>query len=371
MKRAALTILGVILLARVVLAQSPNANQEFQTTNIVLYNQMDEFEARSPTAQVLGLFIKQLGARAAALWRDQKPMSGRNGFIAVAIRPDRTMKLSVDVAGKFKPEVTASLERVMKTIGVPQVKDGPIAFALHFKLCGGSTKSKSDTGGVQIPQLWQKAAKAESKALAIPDEILPLVWKAKPSQKTESRFFVPEGYDLQELRPTGGKILRPRGWFYTEGHRKHTFMWTISKEDSSKGPYETGVRIQCFAGVQEATGKNPKEVVQSFLDGKKKTAAVISNRDEQTQGLFTRVGLEAKEPLRLGAKQKPHRILYSCFWSNEADIVVIVISGTTTDLWEKHADAFDAMTGFDLIDMKRFEKDDRTKASNVRGQPRR
>jgi hypothetical protein len=271
MRRVIIATAASVLLAHAALAQSLTKAEALQTREIVLYNQMDEFEARSPTAEILASFIKRLGAKAAALWKDEKATSGKSGFIAVAIRPDRTMKLWVDVEEEFQAEITASLEREMKTIGVPQVKSGPIAFAVHFDLWGGASKVKAKTDHIQIPQLWRKALGEQSNPLGIPDEILPLVWKAEPSRESESAFFVPEGYELQELKPTGGKILRPKGWFYTEAHKEHAFMWTVSKENPEGGSYETGVRIQCFVGVEEITGKSPKEFVRSFLDCKKKT----------------------------------------------------------------------------------------------------
>jgi hypothetical protein len=40
-----------------------------------------------------------------------------------------------------------------------------------------------------------------------------------------------------------------------------------------------------------------------------------------------------------------------------------MISGTTSDLWEKHADTFDAMSGFELIDMKQFAEDRTTNST--------
>ena len=362
MKRAACVIGLSVLLACGAVAQSLTTDA-FQTTEIVLYNQMDEFDARSPAAEVLAAYIKQLGAKAATLWKDEKPAPGKSGLIAVAIRPDRTMKLWVDVENAFQSNITAALEREMKAVGVPQAKHGPIAFAVHFDLWGGSSKVKARSDNVQIPQLWRIAAEAQRKSLAIPDDMLPLVWREEASE--DVTFFIPEGYDLQELKPTGGRILRPKGWFYTEGRREHAYMWTISKEDPSKGPYETGVRIQCFIGVQEATGKTPKEFVQSFVDGKKKTASVISQRAQHKQGLFTRIGLEVKESLALGGKERPYHILYSCFWGDGADLVAIVISGAPAEQWEKYADAFDAMSGFELIDMKRFGGEDRTKTSSL------
>lgn len=155
----------------------------------------------------------------------------------------------------------------------------------------------------------------------------------------------------QILEPTGGKILRPKCWFYTEGHRGPTYMWTISREDTSGNrSYTTGVRIQTFTGVKDGTGKTAKEFILDFAEAKKKEAGkVLKTCEAADQGLFTRMCLETEEG--------PYHILYSLFWgSNNLDVAVITISGTAKELWEIYAPAFDKMSELELIDMKRFEK---------------
>lgn len=134
------------------------------------------------------------------------------------------------------------------------------------------------------------------------------------------------------------------------------------------GPYDTGFRIQCFCRVKEATGKSPQDFVQSFVDGKKKAAEIISQRPEEKQGPFTRIGIETKETLAVGEKQKTYRVLYSCFWCNQGDVVVILIVGTPPQLWEKYADTFDAMSSFDLLDVTAFGGTP-TKPPNAGGKP--
>lgn len=69
---------------------------------------------------------------------------------------------------------------------------------------------------------------------------------------------------------------------------------------------------------------------------------------EEDQGLFTRICLETEEG--------PYDILYSMFWGNRIDVVVISIAGTSKELWETYAPTFDKMNAFELIDMKGFEK---------------
>ncbi|MDI4635819.1 hypothetical protein J7U46_22325 [Pelomonas sp. V22] len=154
----------------------------------------------------------------------------------------------------------------------------------------------------------------------------------------------------QVLEPTGGKIDRPKDWFYSEGHRGGTYMWTISREDMSGGrPYTTGVRIQVFVGVKGVTGKSAKQFILDFIASKKQQATVIKTCQESDQGLFMRVCLETEEG--------PHRILYSLFWgSQNMDMAVVSIAGTTKENWKAYGPVFERMSAFEIIDMKRFEK---------------
>jgi hypothetical protein len=160
----------------------------------------------------------------------------------------------------------------------------------------------------------------------------------------------PTEFVTQVLQPTGGTIPRPKGWFYAEAHRgPGSLLWTISREDIAGGaPYTTGVRIQLLMGILQGTGKTGKQFVLDFVAAKRKDTKVISRRNEQDQGLFTRVGLETEEG--------PHRILYSLFWGNTMDMVVISVAGTTKQLWDRYSSTFDKMAAFELIDPSRFRK---------------
>jgi hypothetical protein len=161
----------------------------------------------------------------------------------------------------------------------------------------------------------------------------------------------PNEFVTQLLEPTGGKISRPKDWFYREAHRGPVYMWTISREDTSGNrPYTTGVRIQTFVGVKGGTGKTAKQFILDFMAAKKNEAAkVVKTCGEEDQELFTRVCLETEEG--------PHRILYSLYWgSSGLDVAVVSIAGTTKELWVTYVPTFDKMAAFELIDMKRFEK---------------
>lgn len=174
-----------------------------------------------------------------------------------------------------------------------------------------------------------------------------IVITATQVRATDATAFV-----SQILEPTGGKIERPKDWFYAESHRGPVYTWTLSKEDtkSGKGSYTTGVRIQAFMKVKEGTKKTAKEFMLEFLENKKKSAdKVIKTCGESNQGLFTRICIETEEG--------SYRIMYSLFWgTNDMDIAVVSIAGTNKELWESYSPVFDKMSAFELIDMKRFEK---------------
>ncbi|SMP80111.1 hypothetical protein SAMN06265222_1452 [Neorhodopirellula lusitana] len=156
----------------------------------------------------------------------------------------------------------------------------------------------------------------------------------------------------QVLEPTGGKIARPKDWFYTEGHRGPVYLWTISAEDSSGGKrYTTGVRIQTIVGVEKNTKKTAKQFLADFVASKKLDSRVnvIESCEETTSGLFSRICLETEEG--------DDHILYSLFWGTDGlDVAVIFIAGTTKELWDAHAPVFRKMDEFELVDMKRFDK---------------
>jgi hypothetical protein len=161
---------------------------------------------------------------------------------------------------------------------------------------------------------------------------------------------IPKGYVKQELKPIGGMIVKPKDWFYVEGHRKHSFMWTISKENTEGGKkaYDTGVRIQAFVDIQAVTGKTPEEFVRMLFERHKKEADEIHQEvAPKDQGMFTRIGLEVE--------QGNFRVFYSLFWAKEADLAVVSIAGTPKDQWKDYCDTFNRMAEFKLMNMEKVE----------------
>jgi len=162
---------------------------------------------------------------------------------------------------------------------------------------------------------------------------------------------VPAGYILQILEPLGGKIVRPKEWFYTQNATSAGYNWVISKEDSKIKPYETGLRIQLFAKVKTGAGIAPKAFVARFVDEKTRAIRVTHTFPETTQGIFKRRGVEGEEKI----DGRLFHIVYSGFWSDASDLAVMTIFGAPVEKWDQVADVHSRMSSFELIDMSRFE----------------
>ena len=239
-----------------------------------------------------------------------------------------------------KSDINRNVTSALRKHKYPWIRDGYFAFALS----GVNFESeKKGSFSPPMPAEWKEVAEKQSASMLV-DDILAILLPQTPSSNTN----VSDGFERQLLEPLGGKILRPEGWYYSENHGGPRYSWTISKEDSSEKPYETGMKIQLFAGIKEGTGKTPKEFCNSFLKSKENSTKVITRFPETKQGMFTRKGVEVEEG--------DYHLIYSAFWMN-SDIAVISIAGSPTGLWEKYKDTFQIMGGFELIDMERFERE--------------
>jgi hypothetical protein len=165
-----------------------------------------------------------------------------------------------------------------------------------------------------------------------------------------AQIRVPDGFVLQPLDPTDGQIARPKGWFYTSSGTPSGWLWTLTKEDPSKGPYKTGLRIQMLVGVEKGTGKSRETFVNEQLDEKRSSTKVI--RDCQVSDIegFHRRCLEVIESIRLGdLPPADFHVLYTFMWGTEMDIVVVSIFGAPPEEFPAIASTANAMSEFRLI----------------------
>lgn len=167
--------------------------------------------------------------------------------------------------------------------------------------------------------------------------------------RADTPFTVPEGFELQRLDVTEGRIAKPKGWFYSYGGDRNSIVWTISKEDTSKGPYKTGQKIQFAPAVSHAAKMTPQAFVAKFLVDKKKAEKVVKECAPQSEGQFMRACLETLEVADTFGRDIQFHILYSVFWSNDNDAIVLTTFGTPEQDWEKERHNADQMAQFELL----------------------
>jgi hypothetical protein len=153
---------------------------------------------------------------------------------------------------------------------------------------------------------------------------------------------VPPGYELQKLDTTEGRIAKPKGWHYVHRADKFSLHWVLSKEDTQLGSgYRTGMRIQFTPAATQATKMRPGQFIERFIAQKQQAVEVKRACPAATVGQFQRRCLETVEG--------PYRILYSLFWSDELDAIVISTFGAPAGEWAEASRIADRMNEFELL----------------------
>jgi len=144
---------------------------------------------------------------------------------------------------------------------------------------------------------------------------------------------IPDGFVAQQLDVTKGWVARPKDWFYESHGVPGGWLWTISKEDSTKAEYETGMRIQMFVDIAKH-GTTPQDLMQGFLKQKHTGATVLSECSPTPAGTFIRQCLETVEP-DIGHPGQNFHIQYSAFWPDKGDIAFLVTFGVPEGRWKE------------------------------------
>ncbi|MEP6668062.1 MAG: hypothetical protein ABJF10_02855 [Chthoniobacter sp.] len=340
-------LLVVLLLVVHLLLHTAAAATGFKTERLSLYQPDEVLRARLTSTESLAEYFKKLEAVCTDFFATATEPETLH--IVVAVKPGKQARFWFVSSTREDDKGLEPLRQKLEAVPPLEVFAGPLAFAISARIAGGDGKNgfKDKNVGPPIPKEWAEAVKGAKSPVQVPDGFLAAAWPDAPGIATA--VPAPAGFVNQVLEPTGGRIFRPKDWFYVENHHGPVYMWTLSREDSADDhAYATGVRIQLFTGVQKGTGKTPQEFILQFVANKTKQVKVIKSCEAKDQGLFTRMCLETEEG--------PYHILYSLFWgSKDLDLAVISISGTTKELWDKYSPTFDRMSEFELIDMKRFE----------------
>ena len=160
---------------------------------------------------------------------------------------------------------------------------------------------------------------------------------------------VPEGYSLQVLGGTDGRIAMPKDWHYTNGGTKDGWLWTFSAEEMKDGEYETGLRIQMIMDVEARTHESREAFAESFIRKKRASVKVIEECPVLDFGTFARRCIEVLEDVQGPSGVRRFHILYSVMWLKQMDIVAVSTFGAPETKWDSVAEISRVMSSFVLI----------------------
>ena len=168
--------------------------------------------------------------------------------------------------------------------------------------------------------------------------------------QSADEITVPEGYVLQVLGATDGRIAMPKAWFYSNSGTPSGWVWRFSPQDPHLGEFETGLTIQLFVRVEEKTKQSPEAFARSFIAEKHvKSRQVLRDCPVANFDSFKRQCIEVIEDLKEPSGLKRFHILYSAMWLKEMDMVAISTFGAPEEKWESVRETADVMSMFVLI----------------------
>jgi len=168
--------------------------------------------------------------------------------------------------------------------------------------------------------------------------------------KLDDGIVVPDGYVLQVLTATDGRIAMPKNWFYTNTGTPSGWMWTFSAEDPKKtGEYETGLRLQVFFQYEKKTKQPRENFAQRLIAEKRNSIKVIKECPILDFGSFRRQCIEVIENIKQPSGVKPFHILYSVMWLKDMDVIALSTFGSPDSKWESVASISKVMSEFTLI----------------------
>jgi hypothetical protein len=169
------------------------------------------------------------------------------------------------------------------------------------------------------------------------------------SMAAKPGIAVPEGYVLQVLGGTDGRIAMPKAWHYTNGGTETGWLWTFSAEEMKDGQYETGLRIQMIMDVERRTNQSKDAFAKNFIEQKRKSLKVIKECPVEDFGTFKRQCIEVLESIQSPSGVRRFHILYSVMWLQQMDVVAVSTFGAPEDEWDSVADISKIMSEFVLI----------------------
>jgi hypothetical protein len=146
----------------------------FNVAHNLLYQPDAVFRERIVDIDALGDYLNQIYEVAEDYWVGKPAEPGQALTIVIAIKPGGRVRFWLDSSlGKLDSGVAEPLIDRLQELPVPVVREGPIAFAIHASLWGGSP---GGGGWTFLPAEWKDRCRLQGQKLVFPDGVLELVW---------------------------------------------------------------------------------------------------------------------------------------------------------------------------------------------------
>lgn len=168
---------------------------------------------------------------------------------------------------------------------------------------------------------------------------------------------IPAGYEEQTLEGLNGKILKPHGWFYTaKVVGKSSLVYRITKEDSSKGEFLTGLTINVipnvskFKGMREEGGDSQetgnldaKSAANAYLSMYKRSAKELQRDEPRNNNGFYQSGALFEKQMNLQGQAQLFKLGVTTFASVKDDLLIVMTFGTPAGDWETNKPIYETI----------------------------
>lgn len=169
-------LFAFIVFISALIAAMPGTAQEprlIEINAIRLYLPEAELRARlGDDVAPLANYARALHAAAGRHWRTAPPSSARGILVAVGIKPGRRSRIWCEAMGGAPPLASLeTMQRDLSAVEAPDVKVGPVAFAIELKVGEGPAPAF-----VEIPSAWTEESRKAGRPLMIPGELFDVIW---------------------------------------------------------------------------------------------------------------------------------------------------------------------------------------------------
>lgn len=328
------------------LISAPSIAADAKFGAIVLMQPEQSWQLKRIDIKTFAAFIEAVKAAVTDGVRDDPAKSG-DAYLILAVRDDGKVNAWLDLEQPMGNETATRILIAAKAQKAFPVLHGTVVFAIRVLLGEASGASKPRQ---PFPPEWKAHAAGRSAEENEVEKLVERVWpRATKTASVRPPFPVPDGFEVQPLDPFGGRIAKPKGWYFHSRGTPTGWLWVLAEQDPAKGKWDTGSQIQLIAQVSKKAGKSPEEFVRDTLQQIKKSSRVLRECEVETVGEFRRQCLEVVETVDGANGKREFRHLYTLSWHVSADMVVIALFATTPDKWESLRETHRAMSVYEVI----------------------